>query len=110
MTEYLPDHDPDPGDHDPPISVMRTEEIAPSRRPCRITLTASALNSGVNDRRFRFPMTLSYCTFVRFGVSTKPGKLNLIARTLEPTGRDRRRWVKLGEKGKVDENQSGSVD
>src|SRR5207249_779331 len=36
---------------------------------CCTTLTASALNSGVNDRRRRFclPMTLSYRTFVRFG-------------------------------------------
>jgi hypothetical protein len=33
MTEYLPDRDPDPTDHDPPISVMRTEEIAPRGVP-----------------------------------------------------------------------------
>ena len=41
-----------------------------------------------------------YSTFVRFGVSTKPGKLNLTARTLEPTGRDRRRWVSSSERRK----------
>jgi hypothetical protein len=35
MTEYLPDHDPDPSDDDPPISVMRTEEIAPRGVPQR---------------------------------------------------------------------------
>src|SRR5947209_10789170 len=44
--------------------------------PCT-NRTVSALNSGENDRlvlRFRFPMTPSYRTFVRVGVSTKPGE------------------------------------
>src|SRR5438445_5553672 len=44
--------------------------------PCT-NRTVSALNSGENDRRFLrlcFPMTPSYRTFVRVGVSTKPGQ------------------------------------
>src|SRR5207249_6069557 len=44
--------------------------------PCT-NRTVSALNSGENDRRFLrlcFPMTPSYRTFVRVGVSTRPGQ------------------------------------
>src|SRR6266566_2893475 len=41
----------------------------------RTSRTASALNSLVNARRFRFAMTHSYRTFVRSGVSTKPGQV-----------------------------------
>ncbi len=42
----------------------------------RISSTTSALYSAENARRFRFAMAHSYRTFVRSGVSTKPGKLN----------------------------------
>src|SRR2546422_2606043 len=48
--------------------------------PCT-NRTVSALNSGENDRRFLrlcFPMTPSYRTFVRVGVSTKPGQAHLV--------------------------------
>src|SRR5262249_33367608 len=41
----------------------------------RTRRTASALNSSVNARRFRFAMTHSYRTFVRSRVSTKPGQV-----------------------------------
>src|SRR5438445_4194244 len=41
----------------------------------RTSRTASALNSFVNARRFRLAMTHSYRTFVRSGVSTKPGQV-----------------------------------
>src|SRR6266436_5370823 len=42
----------------------------------RTSRTASALNSLVNARRFRLAMTHSYRTFVRSGVSTKPGQVH----------------------------------
>ena len=44
----------------------------------RTSRTASALNSLVNARRFRFAMTHSYRTFVRSGVSTKPGQVQYL--------------------------------
>src|SRR5438093_288113 len=50
--------------------------------PCT-NRTVSALNSGENDRRFLrlcFPMTPSYRTFVRVGVSTRPGQAHGVER------------------------------
>ena len=41
----------------------------------RTNRTVSALNSFVNARRFRLAMEHSYRTFVRSGVSTKPGQV-----------------------------------
>src|SRR2546422_11750404 len=41
----------------------------------RTIRTACALNSFVNARRLRLAMTHSYRTFVRSGVSTKPGQV-----------------------------------
>src|SRR5262245_3589031 len=46
----------------------------------RTRRTASALNSCVNARRFRFAMTHSYRTFVRSRVSTKPGQVHRLTR------------------------------
>src|SRR2546426_4101583 len=43
----------------------------------RTIRTACALNSFVNARRLRLAMTHSYRTFVRSGVSTKPGQVHL---------------------------------
>jgi hypothetical protein len=37
------------------------------------------LNSVVNARRLRLAMTYSYRTFVRSGVSTKPGQVHPLA-------------------------------
>src|SRR5712692_1803337 len=46
----------------------------------RTSRTASALNSFVNARRLRLAMTHSYRTFVRSGVSTKPGQVQVFSR------------------------------
>jgi hypothetical protein len=43
----------------------------------RTIRTACALNSFVNARRLRLAMTHSYRTFVRSGVSTKPGQVQI---------------------------------
>src|SRR5216684_2566335 len=49
---------------------------APTDLPLsRISRTVWALNSVVNVRRLRLAMTHSYRTFVRSGVSTKPGQV-----------------------------------
>src|SRR5207302_9104202 len=45
----------------------------------RTSRTVWALNSVVNVRRLRLAMTHSYRTFVRSGVSTKPGQVQGIA-------------------------------
>jgi hypothetical protein len=50
---------------------------APTVLPLAWTIrTASALNSFVNARRLRLAMDYSYRTFVRSGVSTKPGEVH----------------------------------
>src|SRR2546425_726454 len=46
----------------------------------RTSRTASALNSFVNARRLRLAVTHSYRTFVRSGVSTKPGQVQSLAK------------------------------
>src|SRR6185503_13617267 len=58
------------------VSVRSSSRaIAPTDFPLsRTSRTVSALNSFVNARRLRLAMTHSYRTFVRLGVSTKPGQ------------------------------------
>src|SRR5207249_5713777 len=55
----------------------------------RTIRAACALNSFVNARRLRLAMTHSYRTFVRSGVSTKPGQVHLPIREIcgEPVAR-----------------------
>src|SRR5262249_33854360 len=53
----------------------------------RTIRTACALNSFVNARRLRLVMTHSYRTFVRSGVSTKPGQVHDDKRPPEPQNR-----------------------
>ena len=53
---------------------------APTVLPLAWTIrTASALNSFVNARRLRLALDYSYRTFVRSGVSTKPGEVHFSA-------------------------------
>ena len=51
------------------------------RHLVRPRVVSTALNSLVNARRFRLAMTHSYRTFVRSGVSTKPGQVQARPRT-----------------------------
>src|SRR6266566_2599338 len=52
----------------------------------RTIWTACALNSFVNARRLRLAMTHSYRTFVRSGVSTKPGQVQFVGADAEDLG------------------------
>jgi hypothetical protein len=54
----------------------RSRAITPMDFPLsRTSRTVCALNSFVNARRFPLAMDYSYRTFVRSGVSTKPGQV-----------------------------------
>src|SRR6185503_12619896 len=70
------------------VSVRSSSRAtAPTDFPLsRTSRTVSALNSFVNARRLRLPMTHSYRTFVRSEVSTKPGQVQTtFSRSSYPT-------------------------
>jgi transposase len=69
---------PLPGATDPvDTRSLKLERCVEECLLARTSRTASALNSLVNARRFRSAMTHSHRTFVRSGVSTKPGRFRV---------------------------------